>query len=192
MNSALGRSPRTHAVDSSRKIIGRDASADIRVVRAFLSVSRRHAEIWSMNGECWISDLGSRCGTHVNGVSIGRHAVRLCYGDRISLGELELVLECSDDPDASSPSDPGSEDAGTDDSRMPDGSNCTLTDCEIEILLWISRGAVRDCDIAKKVHRSPHTVRTHVGSILRKLNLHSRAELAAFDWKTRGGDVNEH
>ncbi len=52
-----------------------------------------------------------------------------------------------------------------------------LTSREREVLLLLARGMDND-GIAQALHLSPHTARTHVGNILRKLEVHSRAEAA--------------
>ena len=46
------------------------------------------------------------------------------------------------------------------------------------------RGYLNDEDLGKMLERSPNTVRTHVGSIFRKLEVCSRAELVS--WLRRG------
>jgi DNA-binding NarL/FixJ family response regulator len=52
-----------------------------------------------------------------------------------------------------------------------------LTPREREVLKLIARG-LDDRSIAEHLHLSRHTVRTHVGSILRKLEVHTRADAA--------------
>jgi two-component system nitrate/nitrite response regulator NarL len=53
----------------------------------------------------------------------------------------------------------------------------TLTSREREILQLVARG-LDNRAIAGQLHLSVHTARTHVGNILRKLGVHSRAEAA--------------
>ncbi len=52
-----------------------------------------------------------------------------------------------------------------------------LTAREREVLQLLSRG-LDNRAIARQLHLSPHTARTHVGNILRKLGVHSRADAA--------------
>jgi DNA-binding NarL/FixJ family response regulator len=52
-----------------------------------------------------------------------------------------------------------------------------LTPREREVLRLLTRG-LNNPEIAEALYLSPHTVRTHVGNILRKLEVHSRAEAA--------------
>ncbi|HEX6208403.1 MAG TPA: response regulator transcription factor, partial [Actinomycetota bacterium] len=52
-----------------------------------------------------------------------------------------------------------------------------LTPREREVLSLVARG-LDNARIANALYLSPHTVRTHVGNILRKLEVHSRAEAA--------------
>ncbi|MEQ1903961.1 MAG: LuxR C-terminal-related transcriptional regulator, partial [Pirellulaceae bacterium] len=54
-----------------------------------------------------------------------------------------------------------------------------LSNAEREIVIWMMRGIVEETDIAHRIFRSPNTVRTHLNSIFRKLNVHSRHELIA-------------
>lgn len=54
-----------------------------------------------------------------------------------------------------------------------------LTDRERDVLTGLGRGRGRS-DIARDLGLSPHTVRTHVQHLLRKLDLHSQLEAAAF------------
>lgn len=62
----------------------------------------------------------------------------------------------------------------------PGGSSvAALTTREREIFRLVARG-LRDEEIGRRLYLSAHTVRTHVGNILRKLDVHSRAELARF------------
>ena len=53
----------------------------------------------------------------------------------------------------------------------------TLTPREREVLRLLARGLDND-EIGASLYLSAHTVRTHVGNILRKLGAHSRAEAA--------------
>jgi DNA-binding NarL/FixJ family response regulator len=52
-----------------------------------------------------------------------------------------------------------------------------LTVREREVLQLLARGLDNE-GIGRALHLSPHTARTHVGNILRKLKVHSRAEAA--------------
>ncbi len=53
--------------------------------------SSRHAVLRRVSGGWQIEDLGSRNGTFVNGASITRQALK--HGDRIQIGDTELVFE---------------------------------------------------------------------------------------------------
>lgn len=52
-----------------------------------------------------------------------------------------------------------------------------LTAREREVLMLLARGLDNQA-IARELHLSAHTARTHVGNILRKLGVHSRADAA--------------
>jgi Protein of unknown function (DUF3662)/FHA domain len=79
---------RTHAVTSTRVVIGRSRDCDLRI--ADLNASRRHAELQKDGDGYWIVDLGSMNGTLLNGRRVERE--RLDDGDRITLGSTEIVF----------------------------------------------------------------------------------------------------
>jgi len=72
-------------------IIGR--SADAHVAIASDSVSRRHAEIYALEGEFWACDLGSTNTTEVNGKPLFTTPTKLQHGDVLRVGSIELVYE---------------------------------------------------------------------------------------------------
>lgn len=55
----------------------------------------------------------------------------------------------------------------------------TLTDKEQEIFRAVARG-LSNSEIARSIYLSESTVKTHVGSILRKLNLRDRVQIVVF------------
>ena len=69
-------------------IIGRSALSDIVVDEQ--GISRQHAGVRGDREGFWISDLGSRNGTFVNGVRIGQDPQRLRNFDRIELGGMAV------------------------------------------------------------------------------------------------------
>jgi len=54
----------------------------------------------------------------------------------------------------------------------------TLTPRQREVLACLAEGADR-CDVARYLHVSPHTVRTHVQNLMAKLGVHSALEAVA-------------
>jgi DNA-binding NarL/FixJ family response regulator len=68
-------------------------------------------------------------------------------------------------------------DAGRATSGDGAGGIQSLTVREREILVRVAGGA-DDESISRSLYISPHTVRTHMGNVLRKLGVHSRAEAA--------------
>jgi Ca-activated chloride channel homolog len=72
-------------------VIGRTASADLLL--ASDSVSRRHAEIYALEGEFWASDFGSTNVTKVNGKPLGSAPTKLKPGDILLVGDIELLYE---------------------------------------------------------------------------------------------------
>lgn len=170
-------------ITDNRQLIGRSEAADIKLPNEFRSVSRRHAEIWYDERDVWLLDLASRGGTRLNGIWLQPNAaVRTVPGDRISLAGVELRLAGAD-PSRSQTS-PVAEEAG--DATVCSASDraialyskiARLTPAELQILLWVRRGLDDDLELGRRLHRSPHTVRTQVASIFRKLEVHSRSNL---------------
>lgn len=70
--------------------IGRSPSCEIQVEDD--KVSRKHARIFVREGQVWVSDLGSRNGTLVNGERLQGEA-RLLPGDRVQVGETTAMYE---------------------------------------------------------------------------------------------------
>jgi pSer/pThr/pTyr-binding forkhead associated (FHA) protein len=81
--------PREFALDGRECSIGRAPTCDVVLAEDQLA-SRRHALLRYEGGRYSIVDLGSSNGTYVNGVEI-REATALAAGDRISVGEHELL-----------------------------------------------------------------------------------------------------
>lgn len=184
-----------------RKLVGRDVQADVPLRHAH--VSRRHAEIWAQPTSLGIRDLGSRSGTHVNGVWLKPNCdTSLAVGDRVWIGgiELEVVAEVSLLAQVLAESGVVAEQhLKSDETVTIDRSELfqqstqaryslepirtvlsQLSRAELEILLWMGRGYLDDLELGVKLFRSPNTVRTQVNSIYRKLDVHSRADILGY------------
>lgn len=72
-------------------LIGRDASAEVRIPEQNRTVSRRHARLVWRDGELHLIDLGGGNGTYVNGRKIKEQ--KLAPGDRIGVGDVDFLLE---------------------------------------------------------------------------------------------------
>lgn len=72
-------------------ILGR--SADAHVPIASDSVSRRHAEIYALEGEYWVCDLGSTNTSLVNGEPLLTAPRKLKNGDVLRIGSIEIFYE---------------------------------------------------------------------------------------------------
>jgi len=70
--------------------LGRAIDCTIPIKDRFLS--RRHAELVFESGEWWLRDLGSVNGTNVNGTRVGANPIALHAGDRITLGDTEVIF----------------------------------------------------------------------------------------------------
>ena len=70
-------------------VIGRDATqCDLSIDDP--TVSRRHASITLMDGRWMVSDLGSKNGTNIDGVSAGSRASPLRSGQSVTFGKVTL------------------------------------------------------------------------------------------------------
>ena len=85
-----GGSPLKVVLDSSSAVIGREPGCAVLLDN--LSVSRRHAEITTVDGAAWVQDLGSSCGTAVNGAFIEARTA-LGPGDQLMLGGTTLRFD---------------------------------------------------------------------------------------------------
>jgi pSer/pThr/pTyr-binding forkhead associated (FHA) protein len=83
---------KTHVFDTERLIIGRLAGQTEGLDLANDSrVSRQHAVIEMKNGVCWISDQGSKWGTHLNGRDIREQKeCKLLPEDTVLVGDTSL------------------------------------------------------------------------------------------------------
>lgn len=185
-------------IDQTPRVIGRSPAADIRIPAGYKGVSRRHAEIWLDEDESIrILELGSSAGTKVNGVWIEpKRPVRVVVGDRLWLGEIELVITPALSPVAQVVAEAhinfqyGDEESAQRRPATPHPDRVQLRDltpAELEVVLWICRGYVRDAELGRMLKRSANTVRTQMGSIFQKLGVHSRAELVS--WLKRASAV---
>jgi pSer/pThr/pTyr-binding forkhead associated (FHA) protein len=77
--------------------IGRSTENDLILSKAY--VSRAHAEIRYKNGQYELVDLGSTCGTYVNGKKISPSR-KLSRGDIITVANVSMVFgyDGADDP----------------------------------------------------------------------------------------------
>ena len=86
-------SPFRQPLQGSAVSIGRASDCSIPIKDRYLS--RKHAEIIAAHGAWILKDLGSANGTYLNGSRVERDEP-LKAGDRIRLGDTEIVFETSD------------------------------------------------------------------------------------------------
>ena len=176
------------SVINQPQVIGRLPDCDIVIPGEYVHVSRQHAIVGSDNDGLWIQDLASSGGTQLNGVPlVPQVKTRAVIGDRMLLGGLELYFVS---PEASV-----LDDSGVLVRERPETSQTVriftpqsvkslggvqlscLSPAELEVVRWICRGLTTVDEIGRKLYRSPHTVRTQLGSVFKKLEVHSREEL---------------
>ena len=84
----LAEQGKTYELGCDEVLIGRHASADIRLPD--LSVSRYHAMLTVSEGKWSIRDMGSKSGLFVNGTMV--HEIILHENDVIKLGNRRLIF----------------------------------------------------------------------------------------------------
>jgi serine phosphatase RsbU (regulator of sigma subunit) len=85
-----GLSPQQVTLPAENISLGRASDCTIPIKDRFLS--RRHAEILNERGTWYVRDCGSVNGTTLNGVKLMETAALLHPGDRIGLGDSEVVF----------------------------------------------------------------------------------------------------
>jgi DNA-binding CsgD family transcriptional regulator len=71
------------------------------------------------------------------------------------------------------------------------GRTEALSRRELAVLEELAMGTSTE-DIASKFHVSPHTVRTHIKNVLRKLDAHTRAHAVAIAYSEDAIDPDVH
>jgi signal transduction histidine kinase len=82
------RAGQAFPLGAKSQVIGRAPDADISIDAN--DVSRRHARLDWRHGELEITDLGSRNGTHVNGVPVRTKVLQI--GDRVQIGLSSIFV----------------------------------------------------------------------------------------------------
>ena len=169
-------------ITEKQQTIGRSPESSIEIPHYYRSVSRRHAITWFHRGSFRICDLGSSCGTRVNGIWLkANEAASIVIGDRLTLGsaELRLIPVVRKHDGKASPANDSDQTAifRTPEPLMARLRLQTLTLCEHNIVLWMARGYIHENDLGRVLHRSPNTIRTQIASILKKLEIHSRMSI---------------
>ena len=153
--------------------IGRSSRSQLILTAA--SVSRKHGSISFHNYEPYLSDLGSRNGTFVNGGRISGE-VRLKEDDIISFGAVEFVLRHSDDEDDDEEEKTIIDEGGGQKKRIF-SEIFKISEREEEVLFLLIKG-FNIKEIGEKLFISPGTVKNHVLKIYAKTGAHSRIELS--------------
>lgn len=171
------------------QVIGRLPDCDIVIPGEYVHVSRQHAVVGADQCGLWIQDLGSSGGTQLNGVPlVPKSQTRAVIGDRMLLGGLELYFVSPEASVLDELEAPGPEETETRRTvrftpqsvkSMGGVQLSSLSPAELEVVRWICRGLTTVDEIGRKLFRSPHTVRTQLGSVFKKLEVHSREELLA-------------
>lgn len=78
------RGDRSFALGDNRCVVGRAATADVRLDE--VEISRQHAVVFREGGRLWIADLNSGNGTSINGKPVTTEPVEIGSGDMLSFG----------------------------------------------------------------------------------------------------------
>ncbi|HXG57403.1 MAG TPA: FHA domain-containing protein [Thermoanaerobaculia bacterium] len=98
--------PRVYSLREEKITIGRSSSCTIQITDLFLS--RKHAEITRVGNDWYVADSGSVNGTCLNGKRLSE-VTPIRPGDRITIGDNEIIVMRDDGPAESAvmmPSDP--------------------------------------------------------------------------------------
>ena len=162
-------SPWTIPIQLPRFIIGR--SEECSLILDSMEVSRRHAAIHMENSDLFVSDLGSRNGTFLNGSVVeGRRIIE--DRDILKIGSHEFLVTVTKRPTSES-SHTVVEDSG----NRGFAGRFGLSAREEEILYLLVRGDSIQ-EIARKLFIAPGTAKNHVLKIYKKTDCHSKIEIA--------------
>lgn len=153
-------------------IIGASSAADVFIDNPF--VSRMHAQIVVENDQYRVRDLDSRNGTFINGTRISGEGTRLRSGDRIELGEGQVVLKFQTRGTTLSLSTAPQKDAQA------------LVVDEKSREVWV-RGKELEAPLSRKEFDVLHFLYDRIGQAC------SKDEIAVAGWPERtNGDVGDH
>ena len=93
---------RIFPLSSEITILGRRHDCDLRIPLKL--VSRRHCQLSKNDGDLKLRDLGSRCGTFLNGKKVSEGVVNA--GDYIKIGPLTFQLQIDGKPEKAIPPQP--------------------------------------------------------------------------------------
>ena len=153
-------------------IIGASSATDVFIDNPF--VSRMHAQIVVENDQYRVRDLDSRNGTFINGTRISGEGTRLRSGDRIELGEGQVVLKFQTRGTTLSLSTAPQKDAQA------------LVVDEKSREVWV-RGKELEAPLSRKEFDVLHFLYDRIGQAC------SKDEIAVAGWPERtNGDVGDH
>lgn len=154
-------------------IVGRRTHAQIVIAHG--TVSRRHARLIVAKTGVTVEDVGSANGTRVNQQPIEKSELNV--GDQVQFGAIVCVIAASPlSTRAGSPDDERThplQAARTWAAPIPG-----LTPAQQDIFELVVTGRSK-AEIAAILHRSPHTIHTHLKAIFARLGVHSQTELMA-------------
>jgi DNA-binding CsgD family transcriptional regulator len=157
-------------LENGEFIVGRTSRAHIVIAEA--TVSRRHALLVHRRGHATLKDLGSSNGTFHNERPVTR--CEFSVGDQIRFGSVTCAVSTS--PLAGPPRAEQESTFHVRKTLVPPVPTEQLTAAQQEIANHLLQGRT-ETEIALLLHKSPHTIHTHLKAIFQRLGVHSRAEL---------------
>ena len=157
-------------LENGEFIVGR--TKRVQIVIADATVSRRHARLVHRHGLTSLEDLGSSNGTFHNESPVTR--CDFVIGDQIRFGSVTCAVSTS--PLAGPPRAEQESTFHVRKTPAPPAPTGQLTAAQQEIVEHVLQGRSEN-EIALLLHKSPHTIHTHLKAIFQRLGVHSRAEL---------------
>ena len=113
-------------IKGGRATLGRSVNNDLQIMDR--RMSRNHSEVFEKDGAWYARDLGSKNGTLVNGAPITL-PVRLHAGDRVTVGDTDVLFEDESTSSFRVPGAPGESQAeSSDPGRRKETGNLKLVD----------------------------------------------------------------
>ena len=97
LRAESGETLQEYLLDKAEIVIGRAPTSDVLLSKDKLT-SRRHATVRYENGQYYLYDERSANGTFVNGQQVEEVSYLLHDGDRVGIGEHELIFHSSQKP----------------------------------------------------------------------------------------------
>ena len=174
---------RVHHVNAGESRIGRADDSEIWLLDQ--SVSRKHASLCWSGDRVTIRDEGSRNGTSVNGILIGKNEIVLDKGSEIEIGPYQLLIcfkfgeALLESPDLVGTNETTHTNPCGTKQKLTRRQLPTLTEAQQRVYEGFVEG-LSEKEIAYRLKIKPNTVHSHAKAIYKQLEVSSRGELLKF------------